>query len=506
MLGRSWKKVEDSVAEKVKPYLLERGGEEQEVKSANEKWRIRFSDSTITYYVKGTLFSTPSVSNDPAVLEAWQFMESLTMPYVPPTKDLMIGLDETGKGEVIGHLILTGLIFPKEIYGDVNLIVGPADTKKGHDFEYWDELFKAMDSLRKAGLNFIVEKIPPWVIDKYNINKIMDVTYQRILNAFFREQHLNKCRIVVDDYGVGPTLRRFLNFLEKQGAEIVVASRADEDYLEAKAASLVSKRIREGVMKSIRENPDFKIDGLSVGSGNAGDKETAEWLAKWYSERKTWPWFVKRSYSTIFRIEGKTEGYRKLSPPIREELLSKEFLTGFNNGHLSIQALSIVCPSCGSILKSATFVTFDDGIKKVSALKCPSCNKPIQDAGFTLKYYCGYVVPDSSAIQRGLICNDLSASRFFEDFTIVLPPIVRKECNGTPRSKTELEGLWKYHSMGRIKLASPGSVREIPDDLPSEARDEKIIETSLKYDAILLTADKSMNAFASGKNVFTIFI
>ena len=68
------------------------------------------------------------------------------------------------------------------------------------------------------------------------------------------------------------------------------------------------------------------------------------------------------------------------------------------------------------------------------------------------------------------------------------------------------EELYKYNSMGRIRLESPGSVGELPDELPSDVRDEKIIEACLEYNAILLTADKSMCAFAGGKNVFTIFI
>jgi len=39
-------------------------------------------------------------------------------------------LDETGKGEVIGHTVLAGTIFPKKIFDKIiDLTVGPADTK-----------------------------------------------------------------------------------------------------------------------------------------------------------------------------------------------------------------------------------------------------------------------------------------------------------------------------------------------------------------------------------------
>ncbi len=139
-------------------------------------------------------------------------------------------------------------------------------------------------------------------------------------------------------------------------------------------------------------------------------------------------------------------------------------------------------------------------------MKCPNCGNFIRNAGFTLRYYCGYALPDSSAILRNLISNDLSASRFFEDFTILLAPVVRKECDGTPKGKKEFEALWKYNSMGRIRLESIGKVEEIPDNLLNTVRDERIIGTCLEYNAILVTADKSMSAFAGGKNVFTILI
>jgi ribonuclease HII len=506
MSGHTWKNVDLSVAERIRAHLLEKGGEEREVKAVTEKWRIRFSDATFTYYTKGTLYSTPSPCNDPAVLEAWNYIESLVASYKPPTRDFLIGLDETGKGEVIGHLILGGVIFPRDIYGKVNSIVGAADTKKRHKFEYWDDLFRKLDNLRSQGFNFLIEKIPPWHIDKYNVNKIMDVAYQRILNMFFREVQISNCKIVLDDYGVGPTLIRFLRFLEKQGSEVIVASHADDDFLEAKVASLVSKRTREAVMKAINENPEFKIDGLTVGTGNAGDPQTVDWLKKWHASGKEWPWFVKKSYSTVREIEGKTEEYAKTAPPIMESLLSKEFLEDFKNGKLSIQSLSLVCPSCGSILKSGDFAIFKEGHRNISELKCPCCGKFIQNAGFTLRYYCGYVVPDSSAIQRNLISNDLASSAFFENFTVVLTPVVRRECDNTPRGKKEFDELYRYDSMGKIRLHAPGSARAIPADLPSTVRDEQIIEACLEYNAILLTADKSMSAFAGGKNVFTILV
>ncbi|MCL0071791.1 hypothetical protein M1N51_01090, partial [Peptococcaceae bacterium] len=355
--------------------------------------------------------------------------------------------------------------------------------------------------------DFIYKEIPPWHVDRYNLNKIMDVSYQQILSIFLRKIEVSQCRIVLDDYRIGDTLKRFLNFLEKQGAEIIVSQNSEDEYLEAKVASLISKRQREAVIRAINENPDFQIDGLSVGSGNAGDPKTDAWLKAWWQKHKSWPWFVKRSFRNVRRIEGKTEKVKKILPPIDEKLLSKEFLEAFNKGKLSIQSLSLVCPYCGAILKSIKFAVFKRNGRE-SRIKCVNkeCGRIIENVGITLRYYCGYVLPDSSAIQRNVISKDLKSSGFFENFTVILSPIVRKECDGTPRGKKEFEELARFDSMGRMRLKSPGKIEDISKELSRNERDERIIEDCIRNNAILVTGDKSMQAFASGKNVFTIYL
>ncbi len=502
MRGKTWE-LDENKAEQIRIYLLENGGKEQEVKNPYEVWRIRFSDSTFTYYMSGKLHSTPSNSRDPAVFNAWDYIDSIAgTKYIPPTKDFLIGLDETGKGEVIGHTVLTSVIFPKEIFKVVNDKVGSADTKRRRTFEYWDEIFRELDSLTSFGFDFIYEKIPPWHVDKYNLNKIMDVVYQRILSSFFRKVEISKCRIVLDDYGVGDTLSRFLDFLEKQGAEVIVTNNSEDFYLEARVASLISKRIREEVIKRINENPNFHIDGTSVGSGNAGDPKTVEWLRKWHASGKEWPWFVKRSFKTVREVEGMSTQLKKETPPIKEDLMSKEFMNEFNEGHLSITSLSVVCPHCGEILKGVTFaITNGD-----STIKCPECENFIRDAGMTLRYYCGYLVPDSSIIQRGLISKDLERSRVFEGFTIVIVPVVRKECDETPSGRREFDKLAHFGEIGRMRLEAHGSVRDVPNGLSNVERDEIIVDSVIELNGILLTADKGMRAYAIGRDVFTIFI
>lgn len=486
--------------------MLDLGGIEQTVTSDSEVWRIRFSDSTFTYYKSKTLYSTDTNTKDNAVYSAWEKIHSIVGKYRIPTKEFLIGLDETGKGELIGHTVLAGTIFAMPLFKLIRDIVGPADTKIHHDFAYWDELFQKLENLKAKGFDYLIETIPPWDVDTYKLNKIMDITYQRILSIFLRKIEPNKCRIVIDDYGIGETLKRFFKFLEKQGAEVIIIHHADKDFLEVKTASLVSKRERELVIDRINKDQQFMVNGISIGSGNAGDKRTTVWLKKWHERKKPWPWFIKSSFTTIWQLEGKKEGPRKIVPPINETLLSKEFIDEFNKGRLSIEALSLTCSNCGSNLKSVSFSLFSETGSKVSQLKCPICNTFIPGAETTLRYYCGYVLPDSSIIQRNLITRDLEFSKFFADFTVILHKVVRKECDGTSKGISEFEGLEKFYNMGRIKLIGQGRIEEIPSNLSNTERDEMIMDGCLEYNAILLSADKSMTTFAISKKIFTIYI
>jgi len=507
--NKTWKNFSEENATEIKKNLLEVGGIEKEAKGNAEVWKIKISDSVFTYYLSkkgGTLYCNGSRSSDPVIQRIYEKIDNLIGGvFEAPTKQYLIGLDESGKGELVGHIILSGVLFPASISENIERIIGAADTKHKRSFEFWDEIFRNLDNQKRNGLIFLIEKIPPWIVDRYNINKIIDVTYQRILNEFLRKiKDFKNVRIVLDDYGVGDTLNRFLRFLSQNDAEVVVSHQADEKYLEAKAASLISKREREAVIKAINENNEFEINDFKVGSGNAGNPETIKWLKEWKKSGKDWPWFIKKSFKTIRELDKKPKK-RKAIPPLNENLLSKKFIDEFNNGRLSIGSLSVVCPFCGSVLKSVKFVIFSQNGRKFSTIKCDNCDKLIQDVDFTLRYFCGYILPDSNAISRHVITNDLNSQRFFADFKILLSSVVRKEVDGTKTGKRELETLRQFHNKGRIKLVNVGEVIDI-FDMESAEKDEIIIKHCLENNAILISGDKSMIAFAVSRNIFVIDI
>ncbi len=495
--GQKWTGIPEPVAEQIRQYLLREGGlQDENLRGGAEAWRVRFSDATITYYKSGTLYSTPS--KDPSVHRAWQFIGSLAGPrYRPSAKSFIVGFDETGKGEVIGHTVLVGVLIPSDLSVELERLVSVSDTKQKREVAYWDELFRQIDSYKGRGLRFIIEKIPPWHVDRYNLNKIMDVVYQRILSVFFRHADPREVRVVMDDYGVGPTLRRYLRALGNAGLEVIVTPGADESFLEARVASVIAKREREKVVEALRKSVEYQVGGLTVGSGNAGDAETVAWLKAWKSNGKPWPWFIKRSFKTIRTLDGLSGNATKIAPPISDDLLSGDFLKEFEQGSLSITSLSVVCPFCGAVSRSALVTSGDEG-KFVG--RCVQCKKQIPNLNFTLRYYCGYILPDSNIITGGLLSKDLEKSRFFEGFTILLDTTVRWECD-TPGGKQELGRLARFAAIGRIGLEAVGSGAF---DRTSFQRDEAILHAAIEYNAVLVTNDQNMKAAAQARKVFLL--
>ena len=343
--GQKWTEIPEAVAGEIKLYLLQQGGQEdQNIRGSAEAWRVRFSDATVTYYKSGTLYSTGS--NDAAVREAWEFISSCAGPrFEPATKEILIGLDETGKGEVIGHTVLAGVLIPADLGPELEKLVSVADTKQKREVAYWDELFRQIDQFKRRGLQSIVEKIPPWHVDRYNLNKIMDVVYQRILATFFRHVEPQRSRIVIDNYGVGASLKRYLRAMTNIGVEVVLATGADVYFLEARVASVLAKREREKVVEALHKSLEYHVDGQTVGSGNAGDPETLAWLKAWKATGRQWPWFVKRSFKTVRALDGIAGAAKKETPPIRDDILLAEFLKEFEEGRLSITCLLYTSPS-----------------------------------------------------------------------------------------------------------------------------------------------------------------
>ena len=201
---------------------------------------------------------------------------------------LLIGVDETGTGELFGQAILGGARVAREDADALRAIVGRVDTKVSRAASGWASLWEQLTSLEAEGLRLRAVPIPNTLFDIYNKNELLDLTYVRLvadLVADLDDEALASTEIVIDDYGVGARLRAAIETWRGRGASLVVERKADDNHLAARAGSVVAKAQRAREMAGLAA----EVEGGSLGSGNAGDGRTRGWLRRWRRTDAPWP-------------------------------------------------------------------------------------------------------------------------------------------------------------------------------------------------------------------------
>src|SRR6266704_625401 len=129
MKNRTWKNIPLDSSETIREILLSQGGrQDQEVKGQSEAWRIRVEDVVFTLYKTGTLYFSGGASD--ATKVALEHIASiLEKPAVESEKDFLVGMDETGKGEVLGPSVLAVVVVAKNLGPRIDSELGSADTK-----------------------------------------------------------------------------------------------------------------------------------------------------------------------------------------------------------------------------------------------------------------------------------------------------------------------------------------------------------------------------------------
>ena len=514
------KNVPFETAEEIKRKLIELGGEEKKTGSENEVWIVRLSDATFTYYKSGTLYATETRVKDPIVFEAYDVINSIVgQAFIKPSKEnvkYLIGFDEVGKGEFLGSMWLAVAVIPVVIFDEIASTVDTVDTKKRRSYEYWQNVLKKLSSIKEKGLFFDYKRIPPWEIDKYNLNDILDISYMHIFNRLPREAgiSLKDSEIVFDDYGIGDVLKRFLKYAENLGAKVIYEIRSEENHLSTRVASIIAKAMREREMHYLNES--YRLGNIEMGTGAPNDPKSLRWLEEYWKSRKSLPWFVRRSYKPVMKTCGLTQK-RKERKTFDVSFISEKYRLSFEQGQLSIDDLKVICSKCGSELNYLYIkakIDRDAEGKPFSEVKicCPNCDLDLTNiASTTLRNYCGYIVVDNNILGARFLTRELADSRkdarIFEDFTIIIPKGVYFEYSEDNRGKIEIEELKRLHNMGRIRLIVDKPTEEEIEKFRNNTNRRKnvdisVIEYARQYNAIILSGDRGV--VGGAHDVFSI--
>jgi len=206
----------------------------------------------------------------------------------------ILGIDEAGRGAVLGPLVLCGLLIDEKDEKKLKKI-GVKDSKELSPKKR-ELLFKKIDKIAEFS---VVLKIPACKIDAnrkrgVNLNRLEAKKMAEIINM------LKPDKVIVDTPGINT--RKFkdeiileLDQENKDKMEIICENFADKNHIVVSAASIIAKVERDRSIEELK-----KEVGADIGVGYSHDTKTIEFLENLIKERgSNLPRYVRTSWDTV---------------------------------------------------------------------------------------------------------------------------------------------------------------------------------------------------------------
>jgi ribonuclease HII len=198
---------------------------------------------------------------------------------------LVCGVDDAGRGSVLGPLVIAGISIEKSKIRQL-VKIGVKDSKQLSP-QSRENLYDKILSLVES---YYVAKIPPSTIDK-NVRK--NLLNQLEANYMAKViQKLGAGSSYVDSCDVNP--KRFglyISNIAKTG-KIISSHHADVKYPIVSAASIIAKVNRDRAIEKLRKTHD-------LGSGYPSDPKTMKFIKEWISQNGDVPIFVRKSWKPV---------------------------------------------------------------------------------------------------------------------------------------------------------------------------------------------------------------
>lgn len=207
------------------------------------------------------------------------------------SEKLVLGVDEAGRGPIIGPMYVCGVVVDEKAVDRLKLI-GVTDSKQ-LDRNRREKLFKVIVNLAK---HILAVEVPPQLIDAVNLNVLERDTIAIIVARTLNVWREKLTTVYVDAVGVSS---RLVSAIRKTGfrGTIVVEPKADSKYVVVGAASIIAKVLRDRAIEELR-----KLYGVE-GSGYPTDQRTLNWIKRAYTISPfNPPPFVRRTWGILRRI------------------------------------------------------------------------------------------------------------------------------------------------------------------------------------------------------------
>jgi len=207
------------------------------------------------------------------------------------------GVDEAGRGPVIGPLVVASFSIPEGRLGEIESL-GVKDSKK-LTAKRRTELFHEILGLSGnyyfeiLSTNFLNKEMK-----KSTLNKIELLAFKEAiigLKVPIKKAICDSCDVNANRFSI--------NLKESLGddffsCEVIASHKAEDKYPIVAAASILAKVKRDDLIKKIEEKA-----GVSFGSGYPSDPKTRSFLEEYYKLNNSFPDFVRTEWKTLSNIK-----------------------------------------------------------------------------------------------------------------------------------------------------------------------------------------------------------
>jgi ribonuclease HII len=201
----------------------------------------------------------------------------------------ILGIDEAGRGPVIGPMVIAGYCIDEE---KIELLksLGVRDSKeltRKQREEIYDEIIKLTDKYK-----YII--IGPKTIDHYVYkNRLNYLEFENMVKII---EEIKPNTVIIDSPLVNT--KKVIEYIKnnlKINVEIIAENKADKNYPVVSAASIIAKVIRDKEIDKIEK----KIN-INFGSGYPSDERTIKAIKENYEILKD---YIRESWMTVKRIK-----------------------------------------------------------------------------------------------------------------------------------------------------------------------------------------------------------
>ena len=204
------------------------------------------------------------------------------------------GVDEAGRGPVIGPLVVCGVVFQKEELEEL-LELGVKESKALTPHKR-ENLSEEIINLSNGHEYFIIEpRTIDFVVSRNKIyrklNYLTSIAMARIIDQLRPDTaYVDACDVLPQR--CASDIKRVLSYEPC----LVCEHKADVNYGVVSAASILAKIKRDQIVKELNDEYGF------FNSGYASDRATIEYLKRYLNLQREVPTFVRGSWNTVKRM------------------------------------------------------------------------------------------------------------------------------------------------------------------------------------------------------------